>query len=274
MRKGLLAGVLVTVFGGVLVAALVIWSGIIDVSASAAAGPQDAVLAYASTRSLRRHAKPGPNPLANSSEARAHGLQHYRAMCVACHAGPGVEAAEFAAGLHPAAPDLASPQIQAFTDGMIYQAIAGGIGSTGMPAFGKSHTQDELWSLVAFVRALPKLTAEEKKALAEKDLGEPHEAAAPAPAAQPEKVTPTGEVHVVKISSFKFDPPALEVHLGDVVEWKNEDFVAHTATADDKSFDTGRIEAGETKRIVVSRKGASPYYCRYHLAMRGTITAQ
>ena len=43
----------------------------------------------------------------------------------------------------------------------------------------------------------------------------------------------------IRFGVFLADGPEL------VVEWKNTDFVAHTATADDrKSFETGRIDSG------------------------------
>jgi len=64
------------------------------------------------------------------------------------------------------------------------------------------------------------------------------------------------------------------VHAGDVIEWKNADFIDHTATADDRAFDTGRIQAGETKRIVAKEKGRFPYFCRYHSAMKGAVIVQ
>jgi len=174
MKKRLLAGALGAAIVVSAAAALGIWSGVVDVSATAAHPLLDAVLDRASTRSIRRHAPSGSNPRAGDPAAIAQGLSRYRALCLACHGGPGVDAAEFAAGLHPAAPDLASAKIQAFTDGMLYRTIAQGIGSTGMPAFGPSHTPGELWSLVAFVRHLPRLTDAEKRALAAKQSRPPN----------------------------------------------------------------------------------------------------
>jgi plastocyanin/mono/diheme cytochrome c family protein len=282
MRASFLSGAFLVVAVGAVIGAAVVWSGVIDVSALNAGGPQDRVLAYASTRSLARHAPRQKNPRANDPAAIKDGLGHYRAMCLTCHGGPGAEPAEFAAGLHPAPPDLGSPQIQAFTDGMLYQAISGGIGSTGMPGFAPARTPEQIWDIVAFVRHLPALTAEEKKLLGEKAPGEGGEmSATPAAAAAPDAGATAavpegkgGQAHTVSISGFKFDPPSLEVKQGDSVIWKNDDFVAHTATADDKSFDTGRIDAGEIKRIVASKKGTFPYFCRYHLAMRGTLTVK
>jgi plastocyanin/cytochrome c5 len=249
MRRPFLRGVLATLLAQAVVAELLIASGVVDVSASKKGLP-DRILAYASTRSIAHHARDEKNPLAGDPGALKTGRRHYEAMCADCHGGPGREPEEFAAGLHPPAPDLASPQVQSFTDGMLYETVARGIGSTGMPAFGATHPPDQLWSIVAFVRHLPALTPEEKKALGRK---EPDEASAAAAQGGPGQ-----RVHQVSVSGFKFDPPTLEVKVGDVVEWKNADFVAHTATADDRSFDTDRIDAGEARRLTVKQKGRFP----------------
>lgn len=273
MRRAFLIGAAVALGIEAVAAALLAWSGVVDVAATS--GPQDRILAYASTRSIARHARDERNPRAGDPAALKEGLQQYGEMCVACHGGPGTAAEEFAAGLHPAAPDLASREIQSFTDGMLYEVVARGIGSTGMPAFGKTHTPDDLWSVVAFVRHLPELTPEEKEALARRehgDHGEAREESAPSAPAAP--AGPDQRVHRVSISGFKFEPATLEVHVGDVVEWRNEDFTAHTATADDHSFDTGRLDAGQAQRVVARKKGRFPYFCRYHLAMKATLVVE
>jgi plastocyanin len=277
MRRPLLAGAAATLAAEAVVAVLVVASGVVDVAARGH-GLQDRVLGYASTRSIAHHAKDEPNPLAKDPAALAEGLQHYRAMCVACHGGPGAEPEEFAAGLHPPPPDLASPEVQAFTDGMLYETVARGIGSTGMPAFGKTHRPDQIWGIVAFVRHLPALSPQERAALGEKEAGAGHEAPHAAHAAPEAKGGAAeakrgagGRVHEVSMSGFGFVPPTIEVHVGDVVEWKNADFATHTATADDKSFDTGAIQEGEAKRVVAKKKGRFPYFCRYHGGMKGTL---
>lgn len=280
MRKPFLLGVIAALVVQAVVALLLIASGVIDVAATTTRGIQDRVLAYASTRSIAHHAKDEKNPLAGDPAALKAGLERYRDMCVACHGGPGTEPKEFAAGLHPAAPDLASPQVQSFTDGMLYETVARGISSTGMPAFGKTHKPEEIWSIVAFVRHLPALTHEEKLQLGQEEPRE-HEPTTAAPQGAPSAApgggaasappAPGQQVHQVSISGFKFSPATLEVRAGDIIEWKNADFAAHTATADDRSFDTGPIQTGETKRITMKKAGRFPYFCRYHLAMKGEV---
>jgi plastocyanin len=266
-------GVLTVLLAGAIVGALVIWSGVMDVGTNATPAIVDKVLNYASMRSIRHHAPKEANPLAKDEKALRVGQDHYSALCGACHGGPGIEPEEFAGGLHPGAPDLASSDIQAFTDGMLYQTIASGIGSTGMPAFGATQTPEEIWGIVAYVRALPKIAVEEKAHGGAKNAPDPKPEEPQAPAAKTESAKP-GQPVKISITNSKFDPPSVEVHVGDQVEWSNTDFIAHTATANDKSFDTGKIEGGATKQIVAKKKGTFPYFCRYHNGMTGTLTVR
>jgi plastocyanin len=262
--------------GGIATAAgvVIVWSGIIDVAAKSPGELADRVLGYASSQSLRRHAENRGRAPSDDPEAVKDGLHHYRAMCVACHGGPGVEPAPFAPGLYPPAPDLASTEIQAFSDGMLYRAISGGIGSTGMPGFGHTHAPKDIWSIVAFVRHLPKLSPAETQALGAAADSSATPVARVESTAAPVTVEGGVRVHHVTINGLKFDPPVLEVQAGDAVEWKNGDFVAHTATADDGAFDTGKMSEGQTKRVVLANKGTFLYSCRFHPTMHGTLTVR
>ncbi len=241
----------------------------------------DRVLAYASTRSIAHHARSERNPLASDPGAVERGLEHYRDDCLACHGGPGGHPKDFAAGLHPRPPDLASQEVQSFTDGMLYATIAGGVDSTGMPAFASAHSPQDIWSIVAFLRHLPTLSPEEREELGREEDHEAAPSAAPRtpPAAQGEAPgvatpAPGRHLHTIRITNFEFVPATAEVDAGDVVEWKNEDFVAHTATADDHSFDTGAIDGGSSKRVELRRKGRFSYSCRYHPDMKGTLVVR
>jgi plastocyanin len=274
VRKGIVVGVLGTLLVGGGAAGLVIWSGLVDVAATAS-NPLDPVLAYAADQSIRHHAPKEQNRLTDDPAALKVGLEHYREMCITCHAGPGVEAAEFAAGLHPSPPDLASADSQEFSDGMLYRTIAKGIGSTGMPGIESTHTPAQIWAIVAFVRHLPKLSADEKKELAAKPEETEEHAEAPSPAAEAKAGEgKAGPAQTVSMVGFKFVPAKLEVHVGDAVEWINRDFVPHTATADDKTFDTGKLEAGASKRVVMTKAGTFPYTCHFHSGMKGTLVVE
>lgn len=79
-----------------------------------------------------------------------------------------------------------------------------------------------------------------------------------------------GEVLVVKITDLSFSPSTVTAKVGDIIEWVNEDFLDHTATADDEGFDLA-VAAGASARLEVKRSGVISYFCRVHPNMRGTL---
>jgi plastocyanin len=79
-----------------------------------------------------------------------------------------------------------------------------------------------------------------------------------------------GEVVRVTISDLAFTPAKIEIKAGDTVEWVNGDFVDHTATANDGSWDVP-IVAGKSAQLQLSKAGTYSYYCRVHPGMTGTI---
>lgn len=101
----------------------------------------------------------------SGAEVIAKGRDEYREHCQVCHGVPDGEQSSIAAGLSPSPPDLADPATQARTDGELFFIISRGIRMTGMPAFGKSEPDEVRWALVAFVRRMPHLTADDRAAL-------------------------------------------------------------------------------------------------------------
>jgi len=73
----------------------------------------------------------------------------------------------------------------------------------------------------------------------------------------------------VSMRNLQFNPVALEVKKGDVVEWKNDDLVPHTATS--ASFNSGTIVAGQSWRHTFTDVGTFPYVCDFHPQMKGVV---
>jgi plastocyanin len=94
-------------------------------------------------------------------------------------------------------------------------------------------------------------------------------------AEQSENSTSTPKVVTVLIREFKFEPATVTVHEGDTVEWKNNDIVPHTATADEgtqkPAFDSGIIHKDAGWRFVTTKKGTYNYICRLHPNMKGQL---
>ncbi|EJT02382.1 cupredoxin family copper-binding protein [Rhizobium sp. CCGE 510] len=77
----------------------------------------------------------------------------------------------------------------------------------------------------------------------------------------------------VTIAGMKFSAPPAELHVGDVIVWRNDDIFRHTATARDKSFDIDLPPKSEG-RMTISRAGAVDFYCRFHPAMTGKLNVR
>jgi mono/diheme cytochrome c family protein len=152
---------------GALCAGIALAAGLVDFSASTPPGRLEERLAtFALNRSIARHAPKLANPLAKSPAAVAAGLALFRTHCVDCHGAPGVDPTEGGASLNPPAPGLTLERVQARSDGELKWIISNGVRMTGMPAFGASRSEEEVWQLVAALRRLPWLSAEERKLLA------------------------------------------------------------------------------------------------------------
>jgi plastocyanin len=75
----------------------------------------------------------------------------------------------------------------------------------------------------------------------------------------------------VTVKEMAFSPAKIEAHVGDTIEWTNGDFVTHTATATDKSWDVV-VPAGKNGTLLLIKDGTVDYFCRFHPMMKGTIT--
>jgi len=74
--------------------------------------------------------------------------------------------------------------------------------------------------------------------------------------------------HLIEIKKFKFSIPKLDVKVGDEVTWINLDIVPHTATALDKSWDSGELKKGESYTMVITDNISLAYFCLYHRQMK------
>jgi plastocyanin len=78
----------------------------------------------------------------------------------------------------------------------------------------------------------------------------------------------------VSISGFSFKPASLEVSVGTIVVWTNQDSAAHTVSADDSSFESGTMATGGTFSHTFTKAGTYPYYCAFHPSMRATVVVK
>ncbi|HEX2204493.1 MAG TPA: cupredoxin family copper-binding protein [Longimicrobium sp.] len=95
-----------------------------------------------------------------------------------------------------------------------------------------------------------------------------------APAAQAGGVAANGQVVRAGMRNLAYTPARIEIAAGTTVEWTNNDPLAHTVTALDKSFDSGPIESGRTWRHTFTQAGTYDFNCTPHPFMKGTVVVR
>ena len=117
-------------------------------------------------------AKSRMNPISNSPEVMEAARAHWADHCFSCHANDGSGDTVMGKNLYPPAPDMRLPATQQLTDGELFYIIQNGIRLTGMPGWSSgssqgnsAHDEEDSWKLVHFIRHLPQLTLEERKAM-------------------------------------------------------------------------------------------------------------
>ena len=155
---------------GLLVAAaaagaLFVWSGVYDVSATDPhLAPTYRLLDFAMRRSVKQRAEALEVPdLSNPARVQA-GAFLYRQHCLQCHGAPGVAPAPFALGMTPVPVPLVHTA-RHWTPAEMFWVVKEGIKMTGMPAWKYRLSDDQMWSVVAFLPAMARLTPEQYASL-------------------------------------------------------------------------------------------------------------
>jgi mono/diheme cytochrome c family protein len=145
-----------------------------------------ALMQAARERSIEHHAAAITVP-ANLDDPQLilKGAGQYAAMCTGCHLAPGMKDSELRPGLYPQPPKLSDVGIEPRE---AFWVIKHGLKMTAMPAWGTSHDDATIWSMVAFLRKLPGMSPEQYKAIVAKappdeDMGTMENATMPAPGA-------------------------------------------------------------------------------------------
>lgn len=156
-------------FAGLALLGVVIgWSGIINIGASSGHWRITAwALHWVMQNSVRTYALFEPAPPADIDSAanirRAAG--HYETACAFCHGSPLVASPILAAHITPAPPTLEGAAAK-WTPRELARIVRHGVKYTGMPSWIAPQRDDEVWSMVAFLRALPQMSGEDYRRIA------------------------------------------------------------------------------------------------------------
>lgn len=162
MNRTLLA-VAATLVALIVIGALVIGSGLYNVAADE---PHwsfvHGIVDMTRERSIAVHASDIQVPALEDAAMARRGAGNYDAMCASCHLSPGMDESELSVGLYPAPPNLTKHTHVDSAES--FWIIKHGVKATGMAAWGQRMDDKYIWDLVAFLRKLPSLSAEQYKA--------------------------------------------------------------------------------------------------------------
>ncbi len=133
-----------------------VWFGIYNVGADDPhTRPMLMLMQTLRARSIHVRAQDLKMPNLEDPQLVLKGAGQYAAMCTGCHLAPGVEDSEIRPGLYPQPPNLSTFRIDPRD---AFWVIKHGVKMSAMPAWGLTHDDATIWSMVAFLQKLPNLT--------------------------------------------------------------------------------------------------------------------
>lgn len=158
-------------------AAVFVYSGIYNAGADDPhTRPMFALMQTVRSRSIHARSQDIPVPKLDDEQLILKGAGQYAAMCTGCHLKPGMTDSEIRSGLYPQPPNLSEVRVEPQD---AFWVIKHGLKMSAMPAWGLTHDDDTIWSMVAFLQKLPDLTPAQYKDIVAKappdedmDMGE------------------------------------------------------------------------------------------------------
>ena len=151
------------------------YSGLFDVAATTRE-PEVVQWLLVNTRknSIRYRAEQIEVPELSDEARLATGGKAFDEMCATCHGAPGKNPLLGAKDMNPPPPDLADTASQ-LTPKELFWVVKNGIRMTGMPAWGATHSDVQIWDLVAFMSRLPEMSPDSYRNLIKNAQGDEHD---------------------------------------------------------------------------------------------------
>jgi cytochrome c len=100
--------------------------------------------------------KSDKNPFPATPDNIQEGGGHFQHHCQICHGLDGQNTGvPFAQKMSPPVADLASKDVQDYTDGQLHWIVQNGIEPSGMPGWKGILEEEEMWKIVLYMRHLP-----------------------------------------------------------------------------------------------------------------------
>jgi thiosulfate dehydrogenase len=160
MLKGVVSGVALTLAVALIGAYFLVRSGLIPANADTKPGSLETWMARTSLdATLARDAPTRQNPVELTEQNLLNGIHLFAQNCAVCH-GSATGAASLspiAKGLYQKPPQLATDGVEDDPEGVSFWKIKHGIRLTGMPSFGDSLSDEQIWTLALFLKHMDKL---------------------------------------------------------------------------------------------------------------------
>ncbi len=121
---------------------------------------QEAGFASETSNSVSTHTISIEAPPLDEPWMSLKGATQYELSCAPCHGSPELRLPRIARGMTPHPPYL-PPTISEWKNVELFYIVKHGVKFTGMPAWAAQQRDDAVWAMVAFLRLLPRLNAEE-----------------------------------------------------------------------------------------------------------------
>jgi len=158
MLRGVLLGIVFTVVAAAIAGYAIIRAGIMPANADEKPPRFEVWAAKTSLHATLRHSAPRvTNPLPSTDKNLIAGVKLYAQNCAVCHGDASGKASDVAKGLYQDPPQLAKDGVEDDPDGVTFWKLSHGIRWTGMPAFGKTLKEDQIWQLTLFLKTMDHL---------------------------------------------------------------------------------------------------------------------
>jgi len=170
--KGFVLGILVALVAALAIAYLFITSGAFPAGQDGKPGRLEKWVAKTALRAtIGRQTTGVTDPLPPTDDNLTAGIPLYVAHCQVCHGGPDGAASVIAKGLTPDPPQLARHGVGDDPEATTHWKISHGIRFTGMPGFGRTLSDREIWQLTLFLKRMASLPPAARSAWASGQSG-------------------------------------------------------------------------------------------------------
>ena len=122
-------------------------------------------LSFGMRRAVAKHSRDISAPKLEDMNLIVLGAGHFEDGCAPCHGAPGRPRNPIAEHMLPNPPDLAVV-VSSWSPEELFWIVKHGLKYTGMPAWAATARDDDVWSVVAFLRKLPEISPDRYRLLA------------------------------------------------------------------------------------------------------------